>query len=192
MLRGDKKTSNQLKLYDVHLNAVTDDFPDLFRALVGAGISVFGVVNIKHQLNRLTYREAKAKTTGPVGVLWQRTQISLAQAWLEAHEKGQDSLFGHIPPLSFESGFQKAVSKLPPEYRHLTPHDLRHTFCTRAAAIVPEPCRDLLMTFTRHNNWAVCERYRHNLRLLKAKNPVVQEANIEHMRSLAKRIRDGS
>lgn len=175
---------NRLKLVDVHLNATQDDFPDLFRALTGAGISIFGVTNVKYQLHRLTYKEAKAKTVGPVGVLWEKTQISLAQAWLEAHEKGQECLFEHIPPLSFESNFQKAVSKLPPEYRHLTPHDLRHTFCTRAAAIVPEPCRDLLMSFTRHNNWAVCERYRHNLRMLKGKSPEIQAANIEHMKAL--------
>lgn len=176
---------NRLKLADVHLNATQEDFPDLFRALNGAGVQVHGVVDVKFQLHRRTYKEAKAKTTGVVGVLSEKTQKSLAQAWLQAHEKGQECLFEHIPPLSFESNFQKAVSKLPFEYRHLTPHDLRHTFCTRAAAVVPEPFRDLLMAFTRHSNWTVCERYRHNLRLLKGKNPEVQAANIELMKVLA-------
>jgi integrase len=147
-------------------------------------VNVFGVVDIKHQLHRLTYKETKAKTVGLVGILSEKTQVSLAQAWLEAHERGQECLFEHLPPLSFESNFQKAVSKLPFEYRHLTPHDLRHTFCTRAAAVVPEPCRDLLMSFTRHSNWTVCERYRHNLRLLRGKKPEIQAANIEHIKSL--------
>jgi hypothetical protein len=158
-----------------------------FRALNGSGIKVFGVVDIKYQLNGLTYRESKPKTLGVVGILSEGTQISLAKAWMEAHERGQECLFEHIPPLSFESAFQKAVSKLPFEYRHLPPHDLRHTFCTRAAAVVPEPCRDVLMSFTRHSNWTVCERYRHNLRLLKGKRPEVQAANLEHIRTLVQK-----
>ena len=127
------------------------------------------------------------QTVGLVGVLSEKTQISLAKAWLEASEKGQQCLFEHISPYSFEGAFKMAVSKLPPQYRHLSPHDLRHTFCTRAAAVVPEPCRDLLMTFTRHSNWTVCERYRHNLRLLKGKKVEIQSANLEYMMSLAKK-----
>ena len=123
-----------------------------------------------------------------MGILSERTQISLAKAWVEASEKKQQCLFEHIPPLSFHSAFQVAVSKLPAQYRHLSPHDLRHTFCTRAAAVVPEPCRDLLMSFTRHSNWTVCERYRHNLRLLKGKKIEVQSANLEFMKLLASKV----
>ena len=53
---------NRLHLSDVYLNAAQDDFPDLFRALGGASIKTFGVIDVKHQLNRNTYSETKAKT----------------------------------------------------------------------------------------------------------------------------------
>ena len=179
---------NRLHLSDVYLNASAEDFPDFFRAVNGADVKVFGVVDIKFQQSRSTYTETKAKTVGLVGILSEKTQISLAKAWIEASENGQTCLFEHIPSLSFQSAFQVAVSKLPTQYRHLSPHDLRHTFCTRAAAIVPEPCRDLLMTFTRHSNWTVCERYRHNLRLLKGVKPEVQTANLEFMKMLVNKV----